>query len=414
MKRLFLLFAILLPLAACARHQILAPNVKSLQVQVNDDWLSPPVMTLGSEDVLRVSFDELSHNYHRFVVHLEHCTPNWQPTEGLFDSDWLEGFNDWPIDSYENSINTTVLFTHYQLQIPNEQCRLRLSGNYRLHVIDEDNDNQEVLTAEFRIVEPLMTVALSISANTDIDHNQSHQQVSMKVNYNALRVTNPEEQIQTYVMQNNREDNMKENVAPSYKNQKGMEWEHNRGMIFEAGNEYHKFEMLDPSHTTMGLEHIEWNETDRHYHAYPFDCEPQRNYTYDEDADGAFIIRNSENTETDLTCDYIYVHYKLKALREYPDTRVIVDGSWTTEPADTYQMTYDHSDRSYHATILQKQGYYNYQLLMLDADGLTHRMPEEGSFFQTGNRYQALIYYKGTGARAWRLVGYRQVIHKGA
>ena len=56
--------------------------------------------------------------------------------------------------------------------------------------------------------------------------------------------------------------------------------------------------------------------------------------------------------------------------------------------------------------------YYNYQILMLDPDGVTHRVPEEGSFFQTENRYQAFVYYKGIGARTWRLVGFQEVCIK--
>ena len=35
--------------------------------------------------------------------------------------------------------------------------------------------------------------------------------------------------------------------------------------------------------------------------------------------------------------------------------------------------------------------------------------PSEGSFFQTENNYQALVYYKGTGERTWQLVGYRAI-----
>jgi len=399
--------AVWLPLLAQAKHRIIAPNVKSLQVVVNQDWQSMPVMTLGSNDVLYVSFDELSHNYQRFTAHLEPCNPDWTPTEGLFESDWLEGFNDLPIEDYENSLNTTVLYTHYRMEIPNEQCRLKMSGNYRLHVLDEEGE--EALVAEFRVMEPLMNVGLGISTNTDIDNRRSHQQVAMTVNCNTLRITNLDEQIQTFVLQNWREDNMKENVRPNYITPGRLQWEHNRHLIFEAGNEYHKYETLDPSHPTMGLDNILWNEEEKRYHAHPFVCEPQRNYTYDEDADGAFFIRNSENYEIDRTCDYINVHYVLKALRQYENTRIIVDGHWTTEAPENYVATYDEEQGAYHATVLQKQGYYNYQFLMLDPDGLTHRMPEEGSFYQTENRYQALVYYKGIGQRTWRLVGFQQV-----
>ena len=412
MKQLLLLLLACCPLLGQAKHRILSPNVKTLQVVVNQEWTSMPVMTLNSDDMLNVAFDELSHNYHRFVAHLEHCEADWSVSEELFESDWLQGFNNLIIDDYENSMNTTVLYTHYRFQIPNDECQLRMSGNYRLRILDDDNDQEEVLTIEFRVVEPLVNVGLGITTNTDIGLNSSYQQVAMSVNYNTLRVTNQDEQIQTFVLQNGREDNMKENVRPNYITPTGLKWEHNRGLIFEAGNEYHKFEVLDPSHTTMGLDRVAWNQAEGRYHVWPFLCEPRRNYLYNEDANGAFYIRNSENFENDRTSDYVYVHYKLMPARHYKDSRIIVDGMWATEHQDTYTMTYDERDHSYNATILQKMGYYNYQMLMLDADGLTHQVPEEGSFFQTENRYQALVYYKGTGGRTWRLVGYRDITFK--
>jgi hypothetical protein len=72
-------------------------------------------------------------------------------------------------------------------------------------------------------------------------------------------------------------------------------------------------------------------------------------------------------------------------------------------------MTYDAKDRSYNATILQKLGYYNYRIMLSDSDGRVMRMPEEGNFYQTENRYEAFVYYKETGGRTWRLVGYKEV-----
>ena len=75
-------------------------------------------------------------------------------------------------------------------------------------------------------------------------------------------------------------------------------------------------------------------------------------------------------------------------------------------------MEYDDSDQSYNAVVMQKLGYYNYQLLLRDLDGTTHTLPEEGSFYQTENRYQALVYYRGTGERSWRLVGFKEITFK--
>lgn len=409
MKRtLFFLAYIASCLVAIGKSHIISPNVKTLQVVVNQQWMSMPILTLGSDDVLNVGFDELSHTYHRYIVHLEHCNPDWSPTESLFENDWLEGFNNWPIEEYENSLNTTVLYTHYTLQIPNEQCKLKISGNYRLHILDEDDNNKEVAVAEFRVIEPLMSVNLEMTTNTDLGLNNKYQQINMVVGFNNVRVTNFRDQIQTYVLQNGREDNMKDLVDPNYVNTRELRWEHNLRLIFDAGNEYHKFEILDPTHPTMGIEHMVWNEEERRYHAYPFQSEPRRNYLYDEDANGAFYIRNSNNWENDRISDYVYVHYKIGPSQQY-DSQVIVNGNWTTEEQENYIMEFDEKDRSYNATILQKQGYYNYQFLLLDYDGITHQMPEEGSSFQTNNLYQALVYFKGNSDRSWRLVGFKEI-----
>jgi hypothetical protein len=399
-----------MPLTMMAKSRIYSPQVKSLQVVVNQDWLSPAVMRLGTDDVLNVAFDELSHTYHRYIYRVEHCEADWSPSEEIFESDWLEGFNDNTIEDYENSVNTTVAYTHYQFQIPNDRCRLKMSGNYKLHVLDEDNDQEEVLVAEFMVSEQSMRLDLSVTTNTDVDVNASHQQVSMNLSFGKVIVINPEEQIQTVVMQNGRPDNQKRNVKPNiqnYANGIGLEWVHNRNLIFDAGNEYHKFEVLAVSHPTMGIDYIRWDG--EHYQAFPFVSEPRPNYIYDEDADGAFYIRNSDNWENNTTSDYVWVNYRLQA-PVLPEGHVIIDGQWTTDDnICNYMMEYDEESGLYTARLLQKQGYYSYQYLWLKPDGTTRLLPSEGNFFQTENKYQAFVYFKGTGERTWRLTAYRDV-----
>lgn len=407
MKRIRLLIVglLLTVVNGQAENRTYSPQVKTLQAVVNQDWLSPTVMRLRGDDVLHVSFDELSHDYHRYVYRLEHCEADWSPSEELLESDWLEGFNRNVIEDFEHSINTTVPYTHYQLSIPNAQCRPTLSGNYLLSIIDDDQD-EVVATVEFMITEQSMILALAASSNTDKDTNLSHQQVTFGVKYGDQLVTDPAEQIQTVVMQNGREDTWQWNVKPSAVSHLGLEWHHRRDLIFDAGNEYRKFEVLDPSHATMGIERITWDGTA--YQAFPFVSEPRPNYLYDEDANGAFYIRNSDNRENDITSDYVWVNYRLRSPQLQEGT-IVIDGRWTTEDPDTYVMTYDPQQKLYTAKILQKQGYYSYQYLWVTADGLSHPVPSEGNFFQTENRYQALVYFKGTGERTWRLTSYNQI-----
>ena len=310
------------------------------------------------------------------------------------------------IDDYVRSINTTVPYTHYSLQIPNDKCRLKQSGNYRLHIA-EDGENDDIATVEFMVTEQSMVLSMDVTSNTDIDTNVSHQQVSFGLKYGQLLVTSPMDQIQTVVMQNARKDSWRRNVRPSYISQNGLEWQHRRELIFDGGNEYRKFEILDPSHPTLGIEHVSWDGTN--FHAEPYVSEPRPNYLYDEDANGAFYIRNSDNFENDFGSDYVWVNYRLKT-SQLIDGHIVINGCWTSEKPETYLMTYDEKQDLYTARILQKLGYYSYQYLWVKNDNTTHPLPSEGNFYETENRYQILIYYKGTGERTWRLTAYGQII----
>ena len=398
MKQLLLPILLLASLSVWSHHHISDSNVKSLQVVVNDNWLQLPVMRLNSTDHVKISFDELSHNYHRYIYRIEHCEADWSVSDGLFESDWLSGFNDNTIDDYQHSSNTIIAYTHYEFQLPNDRCQLKLSGNYRVHVLDEDNDNREVLVAELMVVEPKMLLSLNASSNTDIDSHQSHQQVSMVLNYNQLPVSDPTNQIYAVVMQNQQQRNWRQGVKHNITTPNGLEWQHNRELIFDAGNEYRKFELLDVSHPTMGIDHITWDG--ENYQAYPFTDAPRPNYLYDEDANGSFCIRNSDYHEVNTTAEYVWVNYRLKVPYQGP---IYISGRWTTPTGtDTYMLYYDPANELYTASILQKQGYYNYQYTTANGQ----QLPSEGSYYQTENHYQALIYYKGTTDRSWRLTAF--------
>ena len=273
-------------------------------------------------------------------------------------------------------------------------------------VFDEDADDECVLEALFYVVEPLMSVGLTVDTNTDIDYNCEHQQVGMTLNYNNVRVTNPDEQIYTLVMKNGNNciQDVRTNVRPNLRNDRGLEWSHNKELIFKAGNEYRKFEILDVDRNALGVERMRWDG--ELFNAWLFVDEPRPNYLTDQDANGAFLIRNGDNSEVNYTCDYIKVHFTLKA----PSTEYcpVVNGDWTNDyDHSQYNMQWDEETQLWHTTILLKQGYYSYEyLLPQSATGNYTPLPSEGNFFQTENRYQALVYYKGIGARTWSLVGY--------
>lgn len=389
------------------RNEIFASNIASLQVVANDNWQSPlPIITLdgiNGDEKVNISFDELSHLYHRYSYIIEHCEADWSPSQELIESDYMEGFASGnTIDEYEQSVNTNTQYTHYSLTIPNDRCRPKMSGNYTVTIIDEE-DNAQILKACFLVTEQTMKSEMTQTSNTDIDINKSHQQIGMKLNFGSNRVTSPNTQIKTVVLQNGRWDNAVKNVPPQYVKTDGLVWDHNRKLIFPGGNEYRKFETLDPTHPTMGIERVNWDGNA--YHAWTFTDEPRPNYLYDEDADGVFCIRNSDNVENDTESEYILTHFTLKTSRQPGE--VFINGSMTQDRFDNkFRMTWNENDGLYEAVVPLKQGYYNYQYLTRNVDGSITALPSEGSFYQTENSYQLLVYFRGQGERTDRLVNY--------
>ena len=392
--------------AGAQRNEIKSERIATLQVVAGDDWLSPPVITLGSEDAITISFDDMTHEYHRYAYRIEHCEADWTTSAELFTSDYCEGFNDGnTIEDVKNSINTNILYTHYRLKIPNERCIIKMSGNYRVTIYD-DNTSEEVATACFMVVDQRVGLQLGATTNTDIDTNGSHQQIEMKINYAGLKVNNPRLEIKTVVMQNGRWDNAVINAEPQYIMADGLQWTHNKQLIFNGGNEYRKFETLDVSHATMGLESVKWDGKD--YHAYVWTDEPRNSYVYDEDANGAFYVRNSDNIENDYISEYVYVHFALKT--PPTDNDIYINGVWTNDQfLPKYRMIYNPQNGLYENVLLLKQGYYSYNYLVKNGDGSFSPLQSEGNFCYTENKYQCMVYYKAAGDRTDTLVGYRQI-----
>ena len=148
-----LLFS-LCPLQA-QNSRVYSDHIKTLQVIANKDVLLPPIINLGGNNTIDIGFDILSHDYHRLIYKVEHCNADWTPSTEIFESDYLEGFNGQVIEDVETSFNTNLLYSHYHVQIPNEDLSLKLSGNYKVHVFrDEDgaDPEQPLLTACFSVV----------------------------------------------------------------------------------------------------------------------------------------------------------------------------------------------------------------------------------------------------------------------
>ena len=392
-----------------ARPAYTAANIRTLRLCVDGNADRLPVLQKGQNETLTVSFDDMTHEYRRYTYRIEHCDTEGNPSDELFESDYVRSTADeLVIEDYETSQNTTQLYTHYSLSLPNSQMRPLLSGNYCLTVSteNEDGDPTVAVKAYFAVVDTRVSITPTCSTNTEVDWNNAHQQLSLRVDMNSLTVRDARTEVRTVVMQNRRLDNAKANPPYTSQNGTALIWDHSRDLIFTAGNEYRKMEILATRYPGMHGEGVRWIPP--YYHYTLFTDYPRKNYLYDEDRNGLSVVRWEGNGDADTEADYVITHFRLETLPLPKGERLYVSGQWTnTGFAPEYEMKYNQAEEAYTADVLMKCGYYNYMYLRTtpEAPSVGTTQPVEGDFYQTENEYDILVYYRPTGSRYWQLVG---------
>lgn len=373
--------------------------INTLRAVSDGDWERAQIITLGSDETIEFSFDQMSHEYHRFTYHLTHCDAQWKPSD-LIESEYMEGFNDQPIENWQNSLNTTFDYTHYSLTIPNSEVTPKLSGNYRLSI---QEDGKEVAWFRFMIVEDRHNLSATVDGNTDIDTRKSHQQVNMTVSLNGLNVTNPDREIYTVVMQNRRFDNAVLNPQPTYNAGSRLTYDHCRALIFPAGNEFRRFEIVNMYDYFKNVDRVTFH--DPYYHADLIEDTRHHAYTFDYDHNGRYLIRYNQASDNDTEADYLFVHFSLASDR-MSGGKMYVSGHFNGGSiGPEWEMDYNSQTGRYEAAILLKQGAYDYQYLWVEENKtLGQTKPAEGDWYETKNEYLILLYYRQRGSRYDRLI----------
>lgn len=385
------------------RQRIYHPAFKSLQVEVEGRRMMPPVISLNSDDRILISFDEIADERRYMRYELIHCDASWRP-EGLVDSEFLDGFNQGDIDDFDYSRATTVHYVNYRIAIPNAQMRPLISGNYLVRVYPEDDPEATLLTARFSISEDSMTISGDVSSRTDIDTNDSHQQLAVSVDAGDAPIDDIYSDIRLVIEQNGRNDNSIAITRPLRAVGKKAIFEHLRPLIFNAGNEYRRMEIVSVNYPGMHVESIDRIEP--YYHFTLATDTPRKNemYLYDQTQHGRFTIREYDSDRSDTEADYVLVDFTLET-DELHGFDVYIDGDFTQRSFDdSSKMSYNRTTGRYEKRLLLKQGAYNYQYLAVaqgQNTGITSAI--EGDKYPTVNEYVVRAYYRPRGTRYDRL-----------
>lgn len=383
-------------------QEVNPPNyIKTITFKGSTNQSQLPILKLG--ETLQLEFDALTNREPDFYYVIEHFNYDWTPSD-LVKSEYLRGFDNQRILDYKNSFNTYQIYSHYILQIPNEQTGgLLVTGNYLMSIY---NDNDElVFSRKFMIYEDLVSVGVSIKRSRDVKHIDKKQSVDIVINNRNINFNNPLENVKTLILQNNNLNTTISNVKPQYTLGNQLVYKYTSETSFWGGNEYLYFENKDVRAANVGVQFIDLQDI---YHNYLFVNTPRANqlYTYNPDINGNFLITAVDTEDVTIEADYTMIHFALKQPELMPGQSIYVYGNFNNYALEAEnQLQFNSESGLYECAFPLKQGFYNYKYVITDTDGTLDEGAISGNFYQTENNYKVLVYYRDLGARYDRLIG---------
>lgn len=401
-------FVLICKAAEDTSEKIFEKRFKTLKSEVEGNFMSPPVIRMGTNDRLTIKFDEIAEDNSYLEYRLIHCNSDWQPSR-LVESEYIDGFNSQKIENYAFSTATFVHYVNYIITIPNEDLRIIHSGNYLLQVYDPDHPDDILLQTRFQVTENSVWTEGSVTTRTDRGHYGEWQQVAFNIDTEGFGRIEPFQDLTITVEQNNREATKRLIKSPLRANGSQITYDHQQDLIFPASNEYRRFESTSNSFTGLNVDSLKYMGSNYHVWLKHDRERAASQYSYDQTQHGRFKVNEYNATDPDVGADYITVHFTLE-MPELNDVDVYIDGEFTHNSfTEENRMTYDKASGSYKAQIPLKQGAYNYQYVVKSKNGEVSPERIEGNKYETQNEYGVAVYYHPPGARADRLISYRLI-----
>lgn len=410
-----LLFAACTPLAQTSTTgtesgKILALEDRTYESQIKTVRLFAPSGDLSSELLpavtkignwnLVLEFDDLQDQREFYYARIIHCRHDWSPSN-LADLDFMPEFNEYPINTFEYSINTHLPYVHYQLRLP----AVKLPGNYVVAVYRGSNRDDVILTRRFMVFDPRVSIAREGNLVGAGAVARMNQQINFLVTYKNFPMTNPLENVFVTIRQNQRWDNAAAGVRPSFLRDDQSELEYrffDDSKMFKGGNEFRFFDLRSLNHPGQNVGSV--NKTTQPYHVYLATDQPRTQSAYAQylDLNGSYILQNYDYPSIQAS-QYAQVHFALES-KPLPGDVYLTSAFTQWSNDESNRLQYDSARGIYHIDYLLKQGYYNYQYRLKSATLPPSYL--EGTHFETENLYEIFVYYRSFQPQADLLIGY--------
>jgi hypothetical protein len=385
-------------------NHVYQSNIKTVECYNSKKEQSFPIIALRSGETITFAFDDLKAGNKSYSYSIEHCTFDWKPSR-LNALDYVESFKDDIIFNTKHSFNTLQLFTHYQLVLPNEQVRPKIAGNYLLTVYEKNDPKKLVITQRFYVTDQLVNVGVDLVPGSEVADRLTKQKVNFSI-FHQIPIQNAYQSLKAVVMQNAVPQTAIVNSKPTFIKQGALVYNELGANEFWGGNEFRKFDFRNFRYKA---EHVQDFVRDSVNTITLFTDLPPGNAKYSTqfDENGSFFIRNQEGRDNITDSDYADVIFSLSSSPPTPKGNAYVVGRFNNYLLnEESRLTYEPSRKKFYGNIKLKQGLYDFKYVWVDENGKVDATVFEGSYFETNNSYQVLVYYRKPAGRWDELIGF--------
>lgn len=390
-------------------------QVKTVTLYKNGVELEPPVLMLGGDDRLLLRFDILGAEAENFRYRIRHCNSHWE-VDDLEPYEFLNGFEEGPVENYNSSFTTLTDYVNYYQYIPSQYSRFLASGNYVLTVFPQDEPDSIILSRRFYVVEGTLKADATVTTPYDNASIMQRREVDVAVSLNtdyrgdALTPSLNPAYCEVVVQQNGRIDNMRSLPFSGYERGDLM-YRNKRENIFNCGNTFRWFDISNIRTTMYNIVQIEEFGGEWYAMLKPLEDRSDGNFIMERVLNGGMKVNVWDRTNKQTEADYVYVNFMLPMRYPFMNGNIYVVGDLTQWHLDERsRMEYNLDHKAYELRLMLKQGYYAYQLLFVpvgEHEGLTSTL--EGDHYETPNRYSVFVYYRAPNDRYDRLAAYRRI-----
>nr|WP_298794522.1 type IX secretion system plug protein domain-containing protein [uncultured Allomuricauda sp.] len=351
-----------------------------------------PVISLGES--ISLEFDDLTASEQDYYYKIIHCDYDWTPSQ-LLKSQYLSGTDNQRIIDYENSYNTLQPYSNYKLSIPNQNVRLKVSGNYLIEIYNMHNELQ--FSRRFVVYRDLVSVRGEVKRSRDFNFLNEKQVVQFYINTAGFQVVNPKKEVKVAILQNHFWPTALYNVKPQFTLGTELVYKYDQETSFYGGNEFLNFDTKDLRSPTFAISKVEFIDLYNHY-LFTNEFRYDTPYTYFPDINGDFVVRTLQGDDVSREAEYTNVHFSLPYTNEIGLDQVYVVGRFNNfDLSEENKMSFNEESGKFELSYPIKQGFYNYKYVVVGEGAEADMNLVSGNFHFTENNYLILVYYRNFG-----------------